>query len=213
MVLLVTTAFSQIATPSFTINGQTFLVKKITTGEIDPNSNSYDYVITNSQSPIKSGLVVSNGVPSELCRDYLSGYEGEFYSFYFRKNDFLRFFNILREVFPENRVNQLLANDKGIYFDFVINDKGVLLDIDYQFSADNGYTAAEIAHLDRRLRESMFFTLNSTHVCSGANMLGIKYEVRMNQLYTPFGYGVGDFWQRKDQILRDLIAEGEDPRN
>jgi hypothetical protein len=192
---------AQFPTTDFTIDGQTFKVKKLTN----------TCVVTNSQSPIKSGAVRSNGVSSELCSSYLNGYAGTFYTFDYRKEDFIRFYNILREVFSQYEADLLKLEDIDFYF--VMNDKGQILDINYQFDGSASITADQIAYLDKRLRASMFFTLKPGHMCTGTNMIGLNYMFSFSELYSLYGYGRGKDWDYNDRMLRDLILQGYDPRN
>ncbi|MCU0439633.1 MAG: hypothetical protein MUC49_17220 [Raineya sp.] len=148
---------AQIPTSNFTVNGQTFLVKVI-----QPQNPKYHVAITNSQSPIKSGQVVINEMPDECYNQSVKGY---LYRFDYRKSDFIRFYNILREVFPSRRASQIGLKET-IMFYFTVGSDGRMLEVEYQFRGTIPITIQEIALLDKRLKESMFFTLKPNNICT-----------------------------------------------
>ncbi|MCS6796260.1 MAG: hypothetical protein NZ516_09905 [Raineya sp.] len=195
---------AQIPTTNFTVNGQHFIVEEL------PNI----LVVENAQSPIKSGAVVPNGIPNRDCYLALIGFAtNPFYNFNYRKEDFIRYTNILREVFPYTRA-MALGMKKSINMYFTINPQGQILEIRYQFGKDLAITPNELELLDRRLKESMFFTFKPNHVCSSSNVISLQVIwVTFEELYSPYGYGLGEDWMEFDRQLRELIEEGEDPRN
>jgi hypothetical protein len=195
---------AQIPTTNFTVNGQTFLVEELTN----------TLVIENAQSPIKSGAVIHNGIPNPDCYKALSGFARDaFYTFEYRKEDFMRFTNILREVFPQPRAMALGARE-SIDMSFTISPQGQILEIRYQFDKDLAITTTELALLDKRLKESMFFTFKPNHVCSSSNVISLQSQwISFGDLYSPYGFGEGPLWQDAERRLREMIEEGEDPRN
>ena len=202
---------AQIPSTNFTINGQNFLVRVVSIGTNDPEP---DLVVENAQSPIKSGAVVSNGTPSNDCYKSLTGFAtNPFYTFNYRKDDFIRYTNILREVFPQSRA-MALGMKQSIDMRFTINPQGQILEILYQFDKNLAITPSELALLDRRLKESMYFTFKPNHVCSSSNVISLQsIWLTFQELYSPYGYGIGPDWIEFDRQLQMLIAEGEDPRN
>ncbi|KOY85078.1 hypothetical protein AD998_01955 [bacterium 336/3] len=205
LILLALIAFqanAQIPTSNFTVNGQTFLVKNL----------SNTLVITNSQSPIKSGEIVPTGNADNECYNQLI--KNDFYRFFYRKEDFLRFYNILREVFPSRRILQFGSN-KTIDFEFQISTQGRLLEIKYQFAKTLPITTQEIALLDKRLKESMSFTLKPNNICivNGHTVFSYDWDMRFEQIHDSFGHGQGEEWEYHDDKLRRMIDDGEDPRN
>jgi hypothetical protein len=203
---------AQIPTSNFTVDGQTFAVEIVALEANDPNPSLF---VENTQSLIKSGAVVSNGIPSNDCYRALTGFANyPFYTFEYNKPDFIRLYDIFREVFPMAKATALGALKEEIDLRFLITPQGQVLEVWYQFSKDLNITPAELALLDRRLKESMHFTFKPNHVCSSSTVIGLQgWGVRFKDLYTPYGYGYGADWEESDRILQMMIQEGEDPRN
>ncbi|MCU0439634.1 MAG: hypothetical protein MUC49_17225 [Raineya sp.] len=191
IVILLVTALeiqAQIPTSNFTVNGQTFLVKNL----------SNTLTVTNAQSPIKSGQVIINEMPDECYNQSVKGY---LYRFDYRKSDFIRFYNILREVFPSRRASQLGLKET-IMFYFTVGSDGRMLEVEYQFNKNLFITTQELALLDKRLKESMSFTLKPNNICARNGLTAFSY-----------GHGFGPIWEENDRDLQELIDMGADPRN
>ncbi|MDX1903891.1 MAG: hypothetical protein SFU27_07010 [Thermonemataceae bacterium] len=208
------TVFSQLPNTNFSVNGKNFLVST--------SEGFYTYVFAGS--PIETGQIRPTSAPSPECACSLNGYCDDFYSFEYKKPDFLRFYNIFREVFPKQRVFDMLdriSNGSATKFilEMSIDDKGNLLEVRYVIPKELAEVlqSTELEKLDTKLLSSMKFSLKAGHVCSGMTIIhlfsgGNGYYLSLSDLYDEYGYGRGNYWKNTDDILQLMLEDGEDPR-
>ena len=115
-----------------------------------------------------------------------------------KKSDYVRFFDILRSVFPEARCTELMNHaDDGISsIAFHYNQNGVIDDMWIGTSENSLITEEEIDILYTRMLTQMSFTTNPVNCPSYAGFLFIV-SVGKDMLLihnTPHYFGLGRVW-------------------
>ena len=188
---------------TFTVNGKTFIAFVDT--QTYPSSG--ERMAPNTMNVfLQSGTIMNPPANPPLTRECLASVfigrgNGQ------NKPDFLRYFNILRSVFPPARCTAIFNNDNslvgmiGVSCVFNVTANGVVKDIAFSISENNIITPQEIELLHTRLMQQMSFTLAPVNCPSYA---GFMFEDEMRNLEdfniihtAPYYFGNGPAWKNK----------------
>ena len=188
---------------SFTVDGEQFLVRSLKSPL--QGGNSIGYRIYHFNSPIAKLEQPSKvNYPNNDCLVALVG--GLLYNFEENRADFIRFYDVLREVLPLSRLSSLPENgDSDISINFVTTPRGQIKEINYFISLNSPYTIQDIALLDKLLKQRMLFTLPRRHICEGINHFIFHIDVNGNDIRAihskSYYLGTGEYWQKMAEEL------------
>ncbi len=184
---------------TFTVNGKTFIAAVDT--ETSPQGR---LMMPNTMRVVlQSGTImnpVANPGASQECFASVTvkRYKGH------SKPDFLRYFNILRSVFPASRCTAIVDNDNlllgtvGVNCTFNVTATGVVKDVVISISENNIITPQEIELLYTTLTTQMSFTTNPVNCPS---YVGFMFEDEMREMEDlkiihsePYYFGNGPRW-------------------
>ena len=182
---------------TFTINGKTFLVTVSTRtfsdgGRMAPNTMHVVLVGGSINIPTVRPSSTQECVATVIERTR-------------SKADFLRYFNILRTMFPVARCTAIFNNDSplngwiGISCTFNVNITGTLKDVSFTISENTLITQQEIELFYTTLMAQMYFTIPDNNCPTYAEFI-FNDELRkmedINVIHTkPYYFGNGPKWK------------------
>ncbi len=190
---------AQIPAGTFTVNGKTFVAmidtEIFSSGErMAPNTMGIF---------LQSGTIMNPVTHPDPTRECLTSVIMKSRN----KPDFLRYFNILRSVFPATRCTAIFNHDNltigmiGVHCTFNITANGVIKDVAFQISENNIITPQEIELLHTRLMQQMSFTTNPINCPSYAGFMfedDMKSVEDFNIIHTePYYFGNGPAWTNR----------------
>ena len=187
-------AQTPIAPGTFTVNGKTFLVK-LRTNAIVGNTIPSSLVIY-----LQSGLINSFpaiGTRTPMPNDCSSSVHNDFEN---HRADFMKFYNVLRNVFSDARCTAIMNHDNEgpDFFVFAVDANGAVLDLTISITLNSLVTPQEIEALYTQLLAQMKFTTSPINCPSTA---GFYFHVDPDDLRWihnyPHYFGNDKYWKNR----------------
>lgn len=167
MLMLITSdiqAQVPIAPGTFTVNGKTFLVKLRTNPIFNGAVPNYLTIYLQSGLMNNYPTVRTTPLPSADCT---SSVHNDFEN---HKSDFVKFYDVLRNVFSDARCNAIMNHDNEgpTFFVFDVTADGVVQDLTISITLNSLVTPQEIEALYTQLLAQMKFTTSPINCPSTA---------------------------------------------